>query len=143
MREEATGFKVPIIKLWGQLLVSLQGEILDSTASVLFIDVLEEIHKHHAQGLVLDVSGVPLIDSHLCSIIGNLGAAAKLMGTSTVLCGLSPQISLTLQSMGIELHQVKTTQNLEEALAFLGIVAKKKEEQDPWALLDDILASSK
>lgn len=135
--------KVPVIKLWGQLVVSLQGEISDTTASALLTDVLCAIRDYQATGLVLDVSGVPLIDSHLCVTLAHIGAASKLMGTKAVLCGLSPEISSTLQSMGIELSQLTITKNLEEAMLSLGVVAKQQKQEDHWQLIDELLAHDK
>ena len=70
------------------------------------------------------------MDSHLCSVISNLAAAARLMGTPTIICGLSPEIAMTLQTMGVELHAVRTALSLEQALGMLGLEARRAEEQE-------------
>jgi rsbT antagonist protein RsbS len=113
--------RLPIIRLWDQILVPLQGEITDALAERLRHDLLETIHTSGADGLVIDVTGVWTIDSHLCSVISGLAAAAKLMGTRSIICGMSAEIAMTLQTMGIELSGVKTALTVEEAFASLGV----------------------
>ena len=113
---------IPVIELWGTLLVPLQGEIRDSQMEELGTRVLARIRDRGASGLVLDATGVWLLDSHLCSRLGRLAAAARLMGAHAVLCGLGPNVVMTLQSMGIELEGIDTVLELESALERLGIV---------------------
>jgi rsbT antagonist protein RsbS len=113
--------RLPIIRLWDQILVPLQGEITDALAERLRQDLLETIHASGADGLVIDVTGVWTIDSHLCSVISNLAAAARLMGTRSIICGMSAEIAMTLQTMGIELPGVQTALTVEEAFASLGV----------------------
>ena len=69
----------------------------------------------------MDVTGLWLMDSHLCSVLSGVAAAARLMGTETLICGMSPEIALTLQAMGLELPNVGTELSLEEALSRLGV----------------------
>ena len=113
--------RLPIIKLWNLILVPLQGEITDALADRLRQNVLESINETGAEGLVIDVTGVWLIDSHLCSVMGNLAASAGLMGARSIICGMSAEIALTLQTMDVSLGKVKTALTVEEALAMLGI----------------------
>jgi rsbT antagonist protein RsbS len=113
--------RVPIIRLWDQILVPLQGEVTDALAERLRSDVLETIHTLGADGLVIDVTGVWTIDSHLCSVISRLAAAARLMGTRSIICGMSADIAMTLQTMGIDLTGVKTALTVELAFESLGV----------------------
>jgi len=114
--------RLPIIKLWDRILVPIQGEITDDLAEMLSQEVLREIHESGAHGLVLDLTGVWIMDSHLCSVLSNLASAARLMGTPTIISGLSPEIAMTLQTMGVELKAVRTALSLEQALTMLGLV---------------------
>lgn len=113
--------RLPIIKLWNRIVVPIQGEITDDHAEQLSQEVLREIHESGARGLVLDLTGVWIMDSHLCSVLSNLALAAKLMGTPTIISGLSPEIAMTLQTMGVELVAVRTALSLEHALTMLGL----------------------
>jgi rsbT antagonist protein RsbS len=113
--------RIPIIKLWNLLLVPLQGMIDDSVAEQLSQDVLRRIQASEVTGLIMDVTGLWLMDSHLCAVLSRIASAALLMGTRTVICGMSPEIALTLQTMGLELANVRTELMLEQALERLGV----------------------
>ncbi|HET7543808.1 MAG TPA: STAS domain-containing protein [Polyangiaceae bacterium] len=113
---------IPVISLWGQLLVPLQGDISDQQMVDLSTTVLLRIaNRQGGGGLIIDASGVWLVDSHLCAAVARLANAARLMGVPTVVCGLSGDIVLTLQAMGLELGSVVTSLGLDEALSELGI----------------------
>ena len=113
--------RLPIIRLWGVVLVALQGEITDHMASRLRRQVLEVIHEEGADGLILDVTGVWMMDSHLCSVLSNIASAAELMGTETVISGMSPEIAQTLQTMGVEFSDTRTALTVEQAMGLLGL----------------------
>jgi rsbT antagonist protein RsbS len=123
--------RIPIIKIWHILLVPLQGQVDDALAEQLRQDVLVRIQNTEVTGLVMDVTGLWLMDSHLCSVLSQIASAARLMGTYTVICGMAPEIALTLQTMGLELSNVGTELSLEQALARLGVGVL--EDSDPWA----------
>jgi rsbT antagonist protein RsbS len=122
--------RLPIIKLWDRIVVPIQGEITDELAGQLSSEILKAIHQSGAHGLVLDLTGVWIMDSHLCSVLSNLAAAARLMGTPTIISGLSPEIAMTLQTMGVELEAVRTALSLEQALAMLGLDVHRAEDED-------------
>lgn len=113
--------RVTIIKLWDFLLVPLQGDVTDALANRLRQQVLDCIAESGADGLIIDVTGVWMIDSHLCSVISTLASSARLMGTESIVCGMSADIALTLQTMGVELDRVQTALSVEEAFQALGI----------------------
>jgi rsbT antagonist protein RsbS len=74
---------IPIIKLWHLLLIPLQGEMTDDLANQLMNEVLDRIHQLGCSGLVIDITGLWLVDSHLCSVLSQLSSAAALMGAKT------------------------------------------------------------
>lgn len=113
--------RLPVIKVWDQVLVPLQGEISDAVAERLLDQVLETIKESGAEGLILDLTGVWMVDSHLCAVLSRLAASARLMGTESIMCGMNAQIAITLQSMGIDMGSVRTALTLEEAFRSLGI----------------------
>lgn len=128
--------RIPVIQLWQRIVVPLQGDITDETAAVLVDDVLRTIRDTSAAGLVIDVTGMWTMDSHLCHVIANLAAAAKLMGTPTVICGMSAPIAMTLQTMGADFRLAQTALTLEDALEGLGVTATVV-EIDPDDPLDE------
>lgn len=114
-------YAIPIVKLWEHLLVPIQGEISDQQAANLLGDVLAAIQQTGAVSLLVDVSGVAVMDSHLCATLANLAASARLMGARSVISGLTPEIVTTLQTMGVALGDIKTVLSLEDALMLFGI----------------------
>jgi rsbT antagonist protein RsbS len=133
--------KVPTIRIWDLVLVPLQGEIGDDLAAEMSQDVLEEIHGTETRGLIIDVTGLWLLDSHMCSVLSRLASSAALMGVDTYLCGLSADIALTLQAMQLDLAGVTTVSTLEQAFESLGMRPPEQYEQaqDPlsWTAVSD------
>lgn len=119
MDEDYNG--IPIIKFWEFLLVPLQGDMTDDMAGQLVSAVLDRIHKEGSSGLVIDITGLWLVDSHLCAVLSQLASAAKLMGAQTLISGMKPEIAMALETMGITLQNVTTTLDLETALDLLGV----------------------
>ena len=113
--------QIPIIKLWHLLLVPLQGEMTDEVASRLMSEVLERIYRDGSSGLVIDITGLWILDSHLCSVLSQISDAAALMGATTVICGMKPEIALTLETMGVHLANITSSLDLEGALSLLGV----------------------
>jgi rsbT antagonist protein RsbS len=113
--------RIPIIKIWHLLLVPLQGQIDDELAERLREDILSKVQSTEVSALLLDVTGLWLMDSHFCAALSQIAAAARLMGCETVICGMAPEIALTLQTMGLELTNVGTALSLEQAFSELGI----------------------
>lgn len=136
-RRQRVESSVPVIQIWNRLLVPLQGEVTDAQADRLFDDVLRAIQRFGAEGLVLDVSGVWLMDSHLCAILARIAAAARFMGARCLLSGLSPEVVLTLQAMDIELIGIETTLTLEAALFELGVrlAPAQRDDDEDWLAL--------
>ncbi len=112
---------IPVLKIWDQLLVALQGDVSDRQADELSRSVLHRIRDADVTGLILDVTGVLTLDSHLCAVLARLAASAKLMGVRSVMCGLTPEVVMTLQAMDIELDEIETMGTIEEALEAAGI----------------------
>jgi rsbT antagonist protein RsbS len=79
-------------------------------------DVAREIEASGPWGLVIDVSGVDIMDSYITRTIRDIALIARLMGVRTVLSGMAPMIAMTLVEMGMELAGVATELNLELAL---------------------------
>jgi rsbT antagonist protein RsbS len=121
MDESSTSDRVPVINLWNHLLVPLQGEISDALAERLVDQVLDMIKDTGAEGLIIDLTGIWMVDSHLCAVLSRLAASARLMGAHSIMCGMNAQVAITLQTMGIEMGVVRTALTLEAAFKSLGI----------------------
>jgi rsbT antagonist protein RsbS len=111
--------RIPIIDLYSNLVVPIQGAIDDDAMARLQEDVTQRIHADGARGLVIDVSGIEFLDSFMTKNLRDLALTARLMGVVAVVSGLRPAVAITLIEMGLEIPGVKTTLNLERALEAL------------------------
>ena len=114
--------RIPIIKLYANLIVPIQGMLDDAVITHLQSDVTLRIEADAPKGLVIDVSGMEMMDSFMTRTIRDLALTAKLMGVHTVLSGLKPAIALTLVEMGLEIPGIQTTLNLERAIEALSLI---------------------
>jgi rsbT antagonist protein RsbS len=111
--------RIPIIELYSNLVVPIQGAIDDDAMARLQEDVTSRIQADGARGLVIDVSGIEFLDSFMTKNLRDLALTARLMGVSAIVSGLRPAVAITLIEMGLEIPGVKTTLNLERALEAL------------------------
>lgn len=106
---------IPIIKLYDTLIVTIQVELSDSVVMALKDDIGQSIQKLGPKGLIIDVSGVEIIDSYISRAIRDIGLISRLMGVEAVISGLDPAIAMTLTEMGMDLEGVNTYLHLEAA----------------------------
>jgi rsbT antagonist protein RsbS len=110
---------IPILRLGGTLLASVQTELRDQVAQAFQEDVLAALELREADGLVVDISGLEVVDTYVARVLVETARMAKLMGANTVLVGMRPEIAATLVRMGYAMDGVQTALNLEEGLARL------------------------
>ncbi|MBX3185842.1 MAG: STAS domain-containing protein [Labilithrix sp.] len=118
--------QIPILRIGPTLLVTVHIELRDAVAEAFQADVLTAIEKGGDTGLVIDISGLDMVDSYVARILAETGRMARLMGTSTVLVGMRPEVAATLVRMGYAMEGVKTALNLDDGLALLGHVLPKR-----------------
>jgi rsbT antagonist protein RsbS len=113
---------VPVLALGDVLLVTLQGELHDGAAEQLQDDVARRIASSGAPvgGVVIDISGVEIVDSFLGRVLAEVAAAASLLATRTVLAGMRPAVAITLVELGLTLPGLVTALDVEAALSLLG-----------------------
>lgn len=112
--------RIPILKVGGNLLVTIQGELGDASAEAMQHDLLESIERTGAHGLILDISGLDMVDSYVARTLVDTGRMARLMGAETVLVGMRPEVAATLVRMGYLMEGVETALDVDEGLARLG-----------------------
>jgi rsbT antagonist protein RsbS len=109
---------IPILRIHDTLIASIQAELRDAVADQFQTDVLSEIERTSAGGLVVDISSVEVVDSYVAQVLANTGKMARLMGTRTVIVGMRPEVAATLVRMGFS-FDLETALNLEEGLDLL------------------------
>lgn len=108
--------RIPILKLYNYLLISIQTELDDQTAIRFQEDLLKEIHKTGASGVVIDLTSVEIIDSFIAKVLGDVVTMSDLMGAKVVLTGIQPAVAMTLIELGIHMQDVQTALDLEQGL---------------------------
>ncbi|MBM7606697.1 rsbT antagonist protein RsbS [Metabacillus crassostreae] len=111
--------RIPILKLHNCLLISIQWELDDQTALQFQEDLLHKIHETGANGVVIDLTSVDVIDSFIAKVLGDVISMSRLMGAKVVLTGIQPAVAITLIELGIQLEDVKTALDLEKGLETL------------------------
>ena len=107
---------IPILKIGPTLLATIQLELHDTVVDSFQTDVLEEIEKTGASGLIIDISALETVDSYVARMLANTAKMAKLMGTETVIVGMRPEVAATLVRMGYFMDGITTALSLEEGL---------------------------
>ncbi|MET7290274.1 STAS domain-containing protein [Streptomyces sp. NPDC005573] len=110
---------LPVLTLGNVLLITLQGDLHDSMAERLQQNITERVSHSRASGVVIDVSGVEIVDSFLGRVIAEIAASARLMAARTVLCGMRPAVAITLVELGLTLPGLETALDAERALELL------------------------
>ncbi|WPP28216.1 STAS domain-containing protein [Streptomyces sp. CL7] len=110
---------VPVLRLGDVLLVTLQGDLHDSMASQLQQDLAETIAASRVTGVVIDISGVEIVDSYLGRVLAETAAQTELLAARTVVAGMRPAVAITLVELGLTFPELRTALNTEAALALL------------------------
>ncbi|MBA3468072.1 MAG: STAS domain-containing protein [Herpetosiphonaceae bacterium] len=108
---------VPIIPLGtGRLIVPLVGQLDDDRMATVLQRVLEAIVGQSARHVLLDITGVPFVDSAIASALSGVISASRLVGAQTVLVGINPEVAQTLVASGIDVTTLPAFATLEQAL---------------------------
>ncbi|MFF5610474.1 STAS domain-containing protein [Streptomyces cellulosae] len=119
---------VPVLRLGDVLLVTLQGDLHDGMASQLQQDLAETIVASRVTGVVIDISGVEIVDSFLGRVLAETAAQTELLAARTVVAGMRPAVAITLVELGLTFPELRTALNTEAALALLSqpVVANRR-----------------
>ncbi|ABU57947.1 STAS domain-containing protein [Roseiflexus castenholzii] len=110
---------VPVIPVRNDtLVIPLIGSIDASRVQQLLASALQSLERTRARILIIDVTGVAVIDSHVAAALLQVAQAARLMGAETIVAGIRPEVAQTLISLGADLHSMRTAATLQSALAF-------------------------
>ncbi|MFF9765558.1 STAS domain-containing protein [Streptomyces sp. NPDC053086] len=111
--------QVPVLALGDVLLVSLQGELHDGMAEQLQHDITTRISTSRVSGVVLDISGVDMVDSFLGRVLAEIASTARLLAARTVLAGMRPAVAITLVELGLTLPGLVTALDVDRAMELL------------------------
>ena len=108
----------PVMPIWdGILLLPLIGVVDSARTDKVVNKTLERINETRSKVFLLDISGVPAMDTAVANQLLKISKATQLMGCETVISGLSPAIARTMVELGVEVGEVRTTATLQQAFA--------------------------
>jgi anti-anti-sigma regulatory factor/methyl-accepting chemotaxis protein len=107
---------MPVIPIRrGMLVMPLVGEFDASRVSEIGDHLLAAIEREHARVVLIDITGVPVVDQLVASALVQTSTAARLLGTEVILAGIRPDIAEALISLGIDLSDLRTAATLDQA----------------------------
>jgi rsbT antagonist protein RsbS len=128
--------RVPILRIGDLLLVSIQVDLSDESAVALQEDLAEKISATGADGVVIDISAVEIVDSFIGRMFATIASISRLFDADTVVVGMRPAVAITLVELGLSLGEVRTALDLERGMEILRELRSRKK-----GLTDDGAAS--
>ena len=110
---------VPVIQVWESvLLLPLVGALDSRRAAQVLENLLESIARTGTQVVILDITGVPVVDTSVASHLVRAVQAAQLLGCESILVGISPEIAQTLVGLGVDFSRITTRATLQNGLEY-------------------------
>jgi len=118
--EQLLELSTPVVKLWdGVVAVPLIGTLDSARSQVAMERLLQALVDTGSPYAILDITGVPAVDTQVAQHILKTVIAAQLMGAQCIISGIRPQIAQTIVSLGIEFGDIATKANLSDALQYV------------------------
>src|ERR1700728_2499073 len=122
--------RIPILKMGGYLLVTIQVDMHDRLAMGLQNELTEQIVKHHARGVLIDISTLEMVDSFIGRMLSSIASMASLLDAQTVVVGMRPSVAITLVELGLSLQGIRTALDVEKGMAALVAAVAETEGVD-------------
>jgi len=117
-QQEMLELSTPVVKLWdGVLALPMIGTLDSGRTQVVMESLLNRIVETGAEIAILDITGVPTVDTLVAQHLIKTVTAARLMGADCIISGIRPQIAQTIVHLGVDLKDVITKANLADAFA--------------------------
>ncbi|HWD88026.1 MAG TPA: STAS domain-containing protein [Mucilaginibacter sp.] len=129
--DEITEISTPVIRVWdGILALPIIGTLDSARTQVVMESLLVEIVESNSSVAILDISGVPTVDSLVAQHLLKTVSATRLMGAECIISGIRPEIAQTIVHLGIDLSDIVTKASLASALQYsfrlLSLEVRKK-----------------
>jgi rsbT co-antagonist protein RsbR len=117
-QEELLELSTPVVELWRNIVaLPLIGTLDSARTQVVMENLLEKIVEREAMIAIIDITGVPTVDTLVAQHLLKTVAAARLMGADCIISGMRPQIAQTIVHLGVNLSEVITKATLADAFA--------------------------
>jgi rsbT antagonist protein RsbS len=118
---------VPILKQGPILIATVQAALTDSDTERLRQDLMERVNRFRAQGIIVDVTAIDVMDSFAARSLRTIAHMTRLRGADTVIVGLQPEVAFAMVQLGLAFDGMHTALDLEEGLALLnGRLTRRK-----------------
>jgi rsbT co-antagonist protein RsbR len=129
-QQELLELSTPVVQLWtGVLALPLIGTLDSARTQVVMESLLQAIVDTGSSIAIIDITGVPVVDTLVAQHLLKTVAAARLMGADCIISGIRPQIAQTIVHLGVEINDVLTKATLADAFAIaltrIGLAVKK------------------
>lgn len=111
--------ETPMVRIGDTLIVALQGDLDDATVIRIEEDVSAEVERSSAAGTLIDVSGLPMVDSFIARVLARMAGMIRLLGSQVAVVGIQPAVAITLVELGVPMGQLDTALNAEQGIALL------------------------
>jgi rsbT co-antagonist protein RsbR len=116
-QQDMLELSTPVVKLFEEIIaLPLIGTLDSARTQVVMENLLENIVSSSASIAILDITGVPTVDTQVAQHLLKTVAAARLMGADCIISGVRPQIAQTIVHLGVELQNVTTKATMADAL---------------------------
>ena len=122
--------RIPILKMGGFLLVSIQVDMHDQLAIQLQDDLTSRIAETGARGVLIDISSLEMVDSFIGRMLSNIAAMSRVLDAQTVVVGMRPAVAITLVELGLSLPRVRTALDVERGMELLSASIDASEGDD-------------
>jgi rsbT co-antagonist protein RsbR len=117
-QQELLELSTPVVRLWDNILaLPLIGTLDSARTQIVMQNLLEAIVQTRSDFAIIDITGVPLVDTLVAQHLLKTVAAARLMGADCLISGIRPQIAQTIIHLGVDLTDVTTKATLADAFA--------------------------
>ncbi|GAB3037062.1 STAS domain-containing protein [Mycobacterium bourgelatii] len=110
---------VPILKQGAVLIATVQAALTDSDTEKLREDLMERVSQSRAQGIVVDLTAIDVMDSFAARSLRTIAHMTRLRGADTVIVGLQPEVAFAMVQLGLAFDDMSTALDLEEGIALL------------------------
>jgi rsbT antagonist protein RsbS len=121
---------IPILRLGNCLLVSIQVDLDDTLAMTLQDDLMAQITKTGAKGVLIDISALEMVDSFIGRMIAHISGMARILDAITVVVGMRPAVAITLVELGLTLPGVRTALDVDRGMAMVSADLEKERSDD-------------
>ena len=111
--------RIPILKQGDFLIASVQPAFSDQDLVLLREDLVGQVAKYRAKGVIVDVTALEVMDSFATRTLRDLAQSIRLRGAETVIVGIQPEVAFAMVQLGLDFGKVSTALDLEEGLVLL------------------------